>query len=85
MRPSPGIRWVVETRGVTIAGADGLLRLSIPYPFAAVWALLAHGNYSPELAADLLASLAPMSPGEARRAVGDALRDGQEAGLLAAD
>jgi hypothetical protein len=82
MKPSPSILWTVEDRGVTVMDLDGTPRLCIPYPWAALWALVSNGNYDPGYAMDLLTILMPLSPEEAQGVVADVLRTWQELELL---
>ena len=65
MRPATGVSWVVENYGVTVTRPAGALFLSIPYPYAALWALIADGNYRAEFASRLLATLVPTDEQEA--------------------
>jgi hypothetical protein len=85
MRPAPDIVWFVESRGVTLAGPGGILRLSIPYPFAALWALIANGNYSPAFAVELMMALAPLSREQAHALVADTIHHWRETGILGTD
>ena len=45
MKSLCGLLWFVETRGVTLCNRNESVRLSIPYPHAGLWALIANGNY----------------------------------------
>lgn len=81
MRPSSGLSWFVETRGVTLWSRSGT-RLSIPYPHAGLWALVANGNYNKVFAAELMSVLMSAGKQEAEREVETTLAAWKEAGLV---
>jgi hypothetical protein len=82
MKPSSRITWFVETRGVTLSGAALSLHVSIPYPYAGLWALIANGNYSPGLAAELMSVLLSVDRDQAASEVALTLAAWQQAGYL---
>ncbi len=82
MRPAPDISWIVETRGVTLIRGRRGSCLSIPYPHAGLWAMLADGTYSQECARDLMALLMVTDANHADREVLETLAVWQAAGLL---
>jgi hypothetical protein len=85
MKPAPCISWFVERQGVTVYGRNGEISLSIPYPYAGLWALVANGNYTPSAAANLMSVLLDASPDEARRSVAETLASWTELGLISGD
>jgi hypothetical protein len=78
------VSWSVEVGGVTVWSPDGVRR-SIPYPSAALWALLANGNYNETFAAELLGVLEAAGPEEALGEVEQTLAGWMRAGLVAED
>ena len=56
--------------------------LSIPYPQAGLWALVANGNYSKARAVELMSVLMSIGRQEAERKVEDTLSAWMQAGLL---
>ena len=82
MRPSTDISWVVETRGVTLISRQQGVYVSIPYPHAGLWAILADGTYSPERARELMGILMATGEREAEGEVALTLAAWQKAGLL---
>jgi len=84
VRPSPGVSWIVETTGVTLLYRDGV-RLSIPYPSAALWALVANGNYEKGFATELVSILRTTGRREAEEDVEQTLAGWIRAGLVTAD
>jgi hypothetical protein len=61
MKPSDRLSWFVEVGGVTLWDRHGGKHLSIPYPHAGLWALIANGNYSKAYAVELMRLLMPAS------------------------
>ena len=82
MKPAAGLFWVVEDFGVTLYCREKGLHLSIPYPMAGLWALVANGNYDRETACDLIALLRAIDQPEAEDAVSKTLAGWRETGLL---
>lgn len=82
MRPATGVSWVVENYGVTVTRRGGTLFMSIPYPDAALWALVAHGNYTPGRASRLLATIIRTDEETAHCTVEQALRHWLDEGLI---
>ena len=85
MKPSSHLTWFVETRGVTLSSHDRRLDVSIPYPYAGLWALIANGNYSPGLAAELMSVLLSVDKEQAAGEVALTLAAWQQAGYLEPD
>jgi len=85
MKPSRKVSWFVETRGVTLWSRDGSVCLSIPYPHAGLWALIANGNYNPACAAELLSVLMSIGRQEAMREVEKTLAAWRQEGFLSED
>jgi len=82
LKPAPDMLWVVELRGTTVVVRSRGVYLSIPYPHAGLWAILADGTYSPERARALMACLMSASEEEAGREVERTLAAWLEAGFL---
>jgi hypothetical protein len=86
VRPAREVWWVVETRGVTLVRRDGDMPgaalLSIPYPYAALWALIADGRYTPQRARRMMALVSRADEGQAERGVERALAMWQGMGLV---
>jgi hypothetical protein len=82
VRPAQGIAWVVEQYGVTIYCRDRGPLVSIAYPYAGLWALIADGTYASTRARDVLALLAGMDEGTAARQAARALSAWRTLGLL---
>jgi hypothetical protein len=82
MKPSSRIVWFIETRGVTLCSHDKRLNLSIPYPYAGLWALIANGNYRKDYAVELMSHLLLADRNRAEREVEETLDDWIRAGLL---
>ncbi len=85
MKPSSHLTWFVEARGVTLSRHSPSLHVSIPYPFAALWALIANGNYSPGFAAELMSVLLSIDREQAADEVALTLAAWQQAGYLERD
>lgn len=85
MKPAAQLSWFVERRGVTLASRDGAVCQSIPYPYAALWALVANGNYSPTYAATLMGLLMCADQPTAQREVAQTLAAWAQAGLIAGE
>lgn len=84
MRPSPDLSWFVEARGVTLVSPDLGAFLSIPYPHAGLWAILADGSYSLDRARELMALLMATDEDQAEREIGRTLTAWRDTGLLVA-
>ena len=82
MKPAAGLSWVVEDFGVTLFCREKGLHLSIPYPMAGLWALVANGNYDRKTAGDLVALLRSTDRPAAEDAVRAALAFWRETGLV---
>ncbi len=85
MRPAQGISWFVETRGATLGSQDGGIRLSIPYPHAALWAIIANGNYRRDWAVDLIRTLLCTDKDTAQREVEKTLDVWLQTGIVSGD
>ena len=57
LETSPGIGWIVERHGVTVVRRNEGAFLSIPYPHAALWAIVADGTYTLERGRELMAAI----------------------------
>jgi len=67
---------------VSLVSRKQELFVSIPYPHAGLWAIIADGTYSPERARRLVALLMGSDEDEADREVTQALESWREAGLM---
>ncbi len=85
MKPATGLSWLVEDSGVTLLRRDRGIHLSIPYPWAGLWALIANGNYTMETACDLMAVLQSISKAEAEDRIRNTLEAWVRQGLLKED
>jgi hypothetical protein len=83
MKPSSRLSWFVETRGVTLSSRDGNVHLSIPYPHAGLWALIANGNYRKDRAVELMSILMSVGKQEAEREIEETISTWIRAGILA--
>lgn len=82
IRPSRRLTWFVEARGVTLCSYDRQLHVSIPYPHAGLWALIANGNYRPGPAAELMSVLLSVDRERAADEVASTLAAWRQAGFL---
>jgi hypothetical protein len=82
MKPSNRIVWHVETRGVTIGSRDRSISISIPYPYAGLWSLIANGNYRKDSAVALMSHLMQAERNRAAIEVEKTLMDWMQTGLL---
>ena len=82
LRPAEHICWVVETRGVTLVSRDGAAPLSIPYPHAALWGVIADGHYTPQSARAMMALLCRTDEAYAEREIARVLAGWQDMGLV---
>jgi len=82
MRPSPDVSWVVEARGVTVVHPARGAFLSIPYPYAGLWAILAGGSDDMDRARRLMSLLLAIDEPRAELEIARALAVWREAGLL---
>ena len=80
--PAQGISWFIEIRGATLGSQDGGIRLSIPYPHAALWAIIANGNYGQRLAVELMQALLCTDKDTARREVEKSLDAWLQMGII---
>jgi hypothetical protein len=89
MKPAKHVTWYVEMQGVTLCvtlcGRHGNLRASIAYPHAGLWALIAHGNYSPARATEMMSVLMSIDRRQAESEVTDTLEAWRRAGLVCED
>ncbi len=83
-RPASDVSWLVETRGVTVASRRCGVAMSIVYPYAGLWAMVADGSYTPDRARDLMALLMATSPQDAEKEVVRTLAVWLEMGYIAA-
>ncbi len=83
MRPAQGISWFIEMRGATLGSQGGGIRLSIPYPQAALWAIIANGNYRQDLAVELMMALLCTDKAAAQREVEKSLDVWLQLGIVA--
>lgn len=83
LKIAPGIQWVVERQGITLFSADAARCVSLPYPGAGLWALLANGNYTPAAARELFEVLLDADAAQASAAVAGLLAAWTSMGLLA--
>jgi hypothetical protein len=84
-RPARDISWVVETRGITLLRPKGDPAVSIPYPFAALWALIAEARYTPLRARSMMAVLLRVGEPAAEREIERVLTAWETMGLLDRD
>lgn len=84
-RPAADIVWSVEMRGITLFSRQRTIHQSIPYPHAALWALMVAGRFTPDRARDLMALLMKVDPGAAEEAVHRTLTAWREEGLIDAE
>jgi hypothetical protein len=82
VRPAQDIAWVVEQYGVTLCHRDRGAVVSIAYPYASLWGMIADGTYAPIRARDVLVLLTGMDEREAERQATRALSSWQALGLL---
>ena len=82
MRPSCWVSWFVEMQGVTLYSRDESVRLSIPYPHAGLWELIANGNYRKDRAIELMSILMSAGRQEAEREVEETLSAWMRGGLV---
>jgi hypothetical protein len=82
VRPSSHVSWFVEKRGVTLNTRDGTVCRSVPYPHAALWALIADGNYSPTYAVELMSVLMSVDREKAKREVDETITAWMGEGLV---
>lgn len=80
-RCAPGVRWAVETRGLTLFRADLGAFCCVPYPFAALWDLL-HRGYRFEDATRMMCHIADLTPNGARELIVQVVHGWLEMGLL---
>jgi len=85
MKPAKHVVWHVEMQGVTLCSRHRNLRASIAYPHAGLWALIAHGNYSPASAAEMMSVLMSIDRRKAEREVADTLEAWRRAGFVCDD
>lgn len=82
MNPVPHLSWFVETRGVTLVHRDRGVELSIPYPYAGLWALIANGNFELTFATEMMGILLSVARREAAREVRETLEVWRKASLI---
>ena len=82
MKPSGQISWFIETKGATLCSQDKSICLSIPYPYAGLWALFTNGNYTKKYAVELMSVLLSMDKHEAELEVRETISDWIKAGIL---
>ena len=82
MKPASGICWFVETQGVTLTSRAGRVRLSIPYPHAGLWALIANGCHSPKRAVELVSILMTVDADTASHEVEKTLEVWRQMGII---
>jgi hypothetical protein len=80
-RCAPGVKWAVETCGLTLFLPEHGACCCIPYPLAATWDLL-HRGYRLDEAIRLTSQIAGVSLDEARRRVTTAFADWVALGVL---
>jgi hypothetical protein len=84
VRPAHGIGWVVERNGVTVFDRDRGALVSIAYPYAGLWAMIAGGAYTAGRACELMMLLTGMDEGTAERQAAASLFSWRELGLIQA-
>lgn len=85
MKPSSHISWFIETKGATLCSQDNRICLSIPYPYAALWALFANGNYDKKYAVELVSVLMSVDKHEAEREVVETISAWIKEGILSGE
>jgi hypothetical protein len=83
-KPVRDLSWIVEKSGVTLVTRDRGVFACIPYPYAALWATVVDGTYSPEWARDLMSLLTTGDQEEAERQAKLSLSTWHEMGLIEA-
>jgi hypothetical protein len=82
VRLSNQLSWFVEMRGATLWSRDSSVRHSIPYPHAALWALIVNGNYNKTSAAEMMSIPMSVDRQDAEREVKEMLAVWRQAGLV---
>ena len=81
-KPSPDIFYVVETRGVSLVNRKKRQTISIPYPYAGLWGMIACGTYGRESTRRLMALLLAVDEMEAEKRIIRTLEGWLNAGFL---
>jgi hypothetical protein len=81
-KPSPDISWTVETRGLSLVSRKQGRFVSIPYPHAGLWAMIADGTYSLERARRLMALLLGADERQAEEEIIRTLENWRKTGLV---
>lgn len=80
-RCAPGVRWAVETRGLTLFHANQGAFSCIPYPFAAVWDLL-HRGYRLDDATRMMSHIAGIAAPRAQKLIVTAVQGWLDLGVI---
>lgn len=81
-KPAPDISWTVELRGIRCMSDEKGWHLSIPYPYAALWAHITGGRLSRAEVIAMMALLLKADEQEAESAMARTLEAWREAGLI---